>query len=317
MTDYNDHSTFIALDSVQIIQFESDIVYRDFNTSTLDSNANYYIAWMLDNSESCFIDNILITEDNGCERPAAVYAPANITTHSVDLSWKPVAGVSDYTVYYGTENNPNSARLLSESVSDTIVTLTGLLSNTLYYAWVKSNCGGGNIAPIRPFASFRTPVSCPAVTGLTADNITADGATIHWAAGGEETQWEVALDNNDYEFVTDTFYTITGLYDMTGHTFRVRPVCDDGDTGVVSSTYFSTRCYNATCNITAYVTDLWDNGWDGGYIKIVQNNTIVGTIVCPPGESGSTFNYGVCSSEPVTLILGDNDGYFSDMDCTI
>ena len=315
MTNYNDVSTFIALDSVGYHDFGGQFESRDFNTSTLSSNASYYIAWMYFNTTTSnrgAVDNISISEDTGCDRPNSASAPANITAHTADLTWSSVTGVSSYTVYYGTVNNPASSSLLSTTVSDTTVTLTGLSSETQYYAWVVSNCGSTE-SEVRPFASFTTLISCPRVTGLTVDTTTSDGASIHWIPGGTETEWYLVIDNNEIGVVTDTFYTFTSLDAMTGHTVYVRPICGVDDTGATRSVNFATRCGDAVCNFTAYVTDSYNDSWNGGYITIMQAGVAVATIDCPSGQSGTTYTYEVCSSDTVTLILSAKGSYPNEM----
>ena len=180
------------------------------------------------------------------------------------------------------------------------MTLTGLSGQTTYYAWVTTPCGSTE-SDARPFGSFTTLISCPRVTGLTVDTTTADGATIHWVPGGSETSWYLVIDSIEIGVVTDTFYTFTGLDAMTGYTVQVRAICDVDDTSAVRSTTFATSCADPTCNLTAYVTDSYDDSWNGCYINIVQAGVVVGTIDCPSGQSGSTFSYEVCSSAPVKL----------------
>ena len=116
-----------------------------------------------------------------------------------------------------------------------------------------------------------------------------------------ETEWLVAIDSNDYDVVNDTTYSFYGLDAMTGHTVYVRAFCGDDDTSAVSVINFATACADATCNITAHVTDSYDDSWNGCLINIVQAGITVTSIECPSGQSGSDFSYEVCSSAPVTL----------------
>ena len=248
-------------------------------------------------------------------RPATAQI-GTVGARQAEVSWASVDGASNYTIYYYTANDPANANVQSVSVSDTTVTLTGLQPETQYYAWVATNCGGTE-SDLRPAGNFTTLVSCPVVTGLTVDTTTADGATISWHAGDVETEWVVVLDSNDAEVVNDSVYTISGLDAMTGHTLYVRALCDVDDTSAVSSINFATRCADATCLITANVTDSYDDGWNGGHIDIIQAGIAVGTIECPSGQSGSTFTYEVCSTAPVTLVLGNRGSWPSEMGGTI
>lgn len=317
MTNYNDVSTFVTLDSVGYHNFNNNFESRDFNTSSMNSSESYYIAWMYFNTTTSTrgaVDNISIAQHTGCDRPSTAYAPANVTAHSVDLAWSEVAGVSGYTVYYGTVNDPSNSNLLSASTTDTTVTLTNLNSETHYYAWVVSNCGSDE-SDVRPISSFTTLVSCPAVTGLTVDTTTSDGATISWHTQGTETEWAVVLDSDNVVIVYDSTYTVTGLNSMTGHTVYVRPVCGSDDTGAVRSINFATRCSDPTCNITVNGTDSYGDGWNGNYINIYQAGIQLGSVTISSGSS-VTENVEVCSTAPVEIRY-TSGSYASEMGGTV
>ncbi len=298
ITNPRDTNTFIPL--VTVTETGAWNEY-EFNTSTLDATANYRIAWLAygDGYIGKF-DDVSITEYTGCARPQTAYAPDSITAHTAHLVWSPVSGVSDYVVTYGTVNDATSADNISVNVTDTTYTITGLDGQTTYYAWVTSNCGGST-SDVRPFNSFQTAISCPMVTGLTVSNITTDGATISWTAGGTETEWLVAVDSNDYETVNVNTYTITGLDAMTGHTVHVRANCG-GDDGMsaVSDIIFATLCADATCNITLNMVDSYGDGWNGNAINVYQAGVEVGSGTIASGSS-ATETIEVCSTSPVEI----------------
>ncbi len=298
ITNPRDTNTFIPL--VTVTETGAWNEY-EFNTSTLDATANYRIAWLAygDGYIGKF-DDVSITEYTGCARPQTAYAPDSITAHTAHLVWSPVSGVSDYVVTYGTVNDATSADNISVNVTDTTYTITGLDGQTTYYAWVTSNCGGST-SDVRPFNSFQTAISCPMVTGLTVSNITTDGATISWTAGGTETEWLVAVDSNDYETVNVNTYTITGLDAMTGHTVHVRANCG-GDDGMsaVSDIIFATLCADATCNITLNMVDSYGDGWNGNAINVYQSGVEVGSGTIASGAA-ATETIEVCSTSPVEI----------------
>ena len=301
MTDTSDMSTFIALDSVGWHNFNDVFEEREFNTSTLDPTATYWVAWMFystntgaySSTNRGAIDDVSITQLSDCLRPAAA-SVGTVGARQVELSWNEVDGASGYTVYYGTVNDPTSSSLLTEPASDTVLTLTGLQPETQYYAWVATNCSGSE-SDLRYAGSFTTLVSCPAVTGLSVDTTTADGATISWHTGDLETQWLVALDSNDFDLVSDTTYTFYGLDPMTGHTAYVRAYCGTDDTSSVQSINFATSCADATCYMTVEMTDSYGDGWNGGAVNIYQAGVQVGSTTIASGNSG-TETVEVCSS---------------------
>lgn len=286
-------------------------------SSTVPNGTKYIaIKYTAYNAYYLYIDNIHVFEDNGCSKPN-VASSSNVTAHTADLVWSSVGSASGYVVTYGTVNDATDSDNITVTTNDTAYTLTGLDGQTTYYVWVATDCGG-TTSDMRSFSPFTTLISCPGVTGLTVDTTTADGATISWHSGGTETAWLVAIDSNEFETVYDSTYTISGLDAMTGHTVYVRADCggDDG-LSIVNSVNFATRCADATCLLTAYVTDSYDDSWNNGYINVVQAGVTVATIDCPYNQSGSTFTYEVCSTAPVSLVLGDRGTYPSEMGGTI
>lgn len=293
MTDTSDITTFVMLDSIGYHDFYYEFEEHDFNTATLNALDEYYIAWMFYGNYNQWgyyfstgaVDDISITQLTGCVRPASA-SVGTVGARQVELSWNEVSGASDYTVYYGTVNDPTSSSLLTETSTDTAFTLTGLQPETQYYVWIATNCGG-NESDLRYAGNFTTLVSCPPITGLIVDTTTSDGATISWHAGDLETQWLVALDSNDYELISDTTYTCYGLDAMTGHTLYVRAYCGNDDTAAVRSINFATSCENATCNITFNMVDSYGDGWNGNYIQVYQAGIMVGEATISSGNSAT------------------------------
>lgn len=315
MSNPHDTSTFIPL--VDIVGSTwNEYEFRTDTATGIDPTATYYVAWMAYqpgvyyNTQMGRVDDVLISEAPSCERPANAYY-TDLTAHTVTLFWDGVPGVNSYNVYYGTVNDPTSSSLTVVPVNDTTTTLTDLNGETQYYAWVTANCGSAE-SDYRPFGGFNTPISCPAVTNLTIDTTTTEGATIHWTAGGEETQWWVMVDSTEMGLVYDTTITVNSLDPMTGHTLYVRGICGDGDTAAARNINFATRCDAPICNLTAYVTDQYNDSWNGCTINIMQAGVQVGTIDCPNGQSGSTFTYEVCSSAAVELVFNKGN-YASEM----
>lgn len=304
MTDLNDRSTFIMLDSIGFHDFNYEFEEHDFNTSSLDASESYFIVWMFYSNYSPYysgrgaIDDVSITQLTGCVRPSTA-SVGTVGARQAELSWTSVPGANGYTVYYGTVNDPTSETLLTTSASDTAFTLTELNPETHYYVWVATNCGGSE-SDLRYVGNFTTLVSCPAVTGLTVDTTYADGATISWHPGDVETEWMVFLDDNDFELVSDTTYTAYGLDPMTGHTLYVRAYCGDDDTSSTQSINFATTCEDATCNLTFAMTDSYGDGWNGNSIQVYQVGVMVGQATISSGSS-ATETIEVCSSAAVEL----------------
>lgn len=86
---------------------------------------------------------------------------SNITTSGAKITWTPpsVSTPATYDVYYSITNTApiNSTTPSVTGVTALNTTITGLLSNTSYYVWVRSDCGGsGGKSPWSIGLSFRT-----------------------------------------------------------------------------------------------------------------------------------------------------------------
>lgn len=79
-----------------------------------------------------------------CPPPTAVTSSA-VTASGATVSWTAPSTVTpaSYEVYYSTTNTPPTATTTPSvtGITGTTTTLSGLNSNTLYYIWVRSNCG--------------------------------------------------------------------------------------------------------------------------------------------------------------------------------
>ncbi len=300
MTDTGDVSTFIMLDSIGYHNCNYAFEEHEFNTSSLDPNATYWVAWMFTSNDSYSpgaIDDVYISEIPSCLRATGATV-TNVTGHTADLYWDDM-GADSYTIYYGTTNNINDNDITVVSTTDTAITLTGLNSETQYFAWVASVCSGDE-AEANAFGSFTTLVSCPPVTGLTVDTSYADGAIISWSSQGTESEWAVIIDSNDADYVTVPTYTVSGLSAMTGHTVQVRAICDVDDTSAASSIDFATTCEDATCNITVNMTDTYGDGWNGNSIDFYQAGILIGSATLSNGSNG-TESVQVCSTAALEL----------------
>ena len=108
--------------------------------------------------------------------------------------------------------------------------------------------------------------TCPAVSNISTSSITSDGATISWAAGSDDqSQWLVSVDGGDYEPVSATTYTVTGLNANSDHTVEVRALCSEDDTSSARTASFRTSC--------GAITELpWTEDFTG--LTTGYNNTI-------------------------------------------
>ncbi|RZK73120.1 MAG: T9SS type A sorting domain-containing protein, partial [Pedobacter sp.] len=133
--------------------------------------------------------------------PPTCYSPSGLalvstTTNTANISWNANSSSpgNGYEVYYSTSNNPpiSSTTPQLQNLSTTSAVLSSLSPSTVYYVWVRSNCGSGNMSvwslqPLVIITQCQPPVIistsgstvCPNQTAtLTAT--TGSGAILTW-----------------------------------------------------------------------------------------------------------------------------------------
>jgi len=144
---------------------------------------------------------------------------------------------------------------------------TGNFTAGTYYVVVTPYYSGTTVSTNATLLVTGTAVStCAVPTNVNSSQITANGATITWTAGGDETEWLLSWKEtstgtwNTPVYVTpNATYNITGLTMGTSYNVRVRAICSSaaGDTSVWTAahtfTTTITSCPTPT-NVTATAT---------------------------------------------------------------
>ena len=145
----------------------------------------------------------------------------------------------------------NSLFLSSTWVSAT-VTLDTSYSGTikrLYFAWINNT--DNSIDPPGAIDNISLVANvCVTPSNLAVSNITAVAADLNWTIGRGETNWDIEYGANGFTHgsgisisVTDTFWTISGLTDVTGYDVYVRANCENGDV----SSWFGPVSFTTSC----------------------------------------------------------------------
>ena len=151
MTDTADLSTFIALDSIGYHNFNNVFEHYTANTSNLNPNAQYWVAWMFRGEGSSYnrgaIDDVYIDDLNMIE---ACQMVRNLVVDTVDannatLHWTPGLTESAWAVRI------NEGAWID--VTDTIYTFENLSASTIYTVDVVALCS--DTSEMRS-VSFRT-----------------------------------------------------------------------------------------------------------------------------------------------------------------
>jgi hypothetical protein len=152
-----------------------------------------------------------------------------------------------------------------------IFTLGGLTPGSTYYYSVRQDCGNGDYSSYNQGIFATQEIECFPVSNFSVDSTYYDGAKFSWHSDGDETAWEVFVNNyvsNITDTVTTTTYTVRGLYSNAQYFVNVRPLCGSnadipGD-WMDSSVLFTTDICQPVGNIryvrrtSSSITLAWD-----------------------------------------------------------
>ena len=143
MTDVNDITTFVPVDTVQA----ANTTYSDVTVSLANyAGTGKHIALYLDKNlsastvNSCYVDNIVVEAQSQCDVPTNLVV-SNITQTSATLSWSAGGNETSWEVSYVPQGDAVSTAV-PVTVNDTTTTLTGLTAGTAYDVYVRAICPG-------------------------------------------------------------------------------------------------------------------------------------------------------------------------------
>jgi fibronectin type 3 domain-containing protein len=188
----------------------SGVTGTSFTNTGLAANTTYYYtvaAVDADGTSPVSAQASTKTPTGSCtavpSAPTGVTATAS-SSSAIGVSWTAVTppancSISSYSVYGSTTSGftPGSGNLLSNSVTGTSYSNTGLSASTTYYYVVEAADAAGNSAASTQAAGTTLPISGPGVS------IDAGGAAVSNAGGG------------DNSFVADEDFTGGGTYSVT------------------------------------------------------------------------------------------------------
>lgn len=127
------------------------------------------------------------TPGSSCARPTNL-AASNVTYDGATLTWTPGDAEQDaWQVVYGTGNFDPDAATPVNVTGNATYTLTGLTENTTYHAYVRGNCGGGEVSLWSQVCTFTTSERYARPTNLAVSDITAHTAKASWT-GNDDVQ---------------------------------------------------------------------------------------------------------------------------------
>ncbi len=170
--------------------------------------------------------------------------------------------------------------------------------NYKFYAWIDS------VEVTEMAAEY-----CYAVTNVTIDTVTSDGATISWTDDNNSgaTYSIIGADGSVVATgLTATTYTFSGLTASTAYTFAVVTHCSADNSSDPTLVTFTTDCAGGSCTVKIYATDSYGDGWESSVLTISQNGATVATYnMADQGLYDTpifdTFTVNVCSGIPVSF----------------
>ena len=129
----------------------------------------------------------------------------------------------------------------------------------LVFVW--HNDGARGYQPGAIIDNIRIAPTCPPVTDLAANNITATSAEISW--NGRTTAYEIRLNGGAADTVTGTSKTFTDLTNGTEYMVEVRSLCGSSESAW-DTVRFSTLCSSVTDLAASSITDTSaEVSWNG------------------------------------------------------
>jgi hypothetical protein len=221
-----------------------------------------------------YIDDITVQAIPSCLEPTAV-TPSGVTMNSATIGWTAPASVpaNGYEVYYSTTNTaPTSTTVLDATNSATSTTtsapLSGLSSDTNYYAWVRSVCSAVDKSIWTDAASFRTGYCMPTSTNQNSW-VSAFSST---GAVTDMTYTSIAGGAGGYQNLTTTVNKIANI--------------------AGASTPISLTAGGPTCGIGVWVD--WNNNLtfetsERMYVTSSYSTTVSGSITAPAGTAVGNY----------------------------
>lgn len=146
-----------------------------------------------------YLDDIYVTQVAPCMEPKSLLA-TNITQNAAKIDWSmQSAATTSYDLYISTNDitPPSSATPNLSGILSTTATFSGLMQNTKYYVWIRSNCGGQGksvwsipvsfttleAAGITSITAAKNPICAFTYTTLTANGVKGTNAIVTWYTG--------------------------------------------------------------------------------------------------------------------------------------
>lgn len=173
--------------------------------------------------------------------------------------------------------------------------------------------------------SVEAITDCASPTQLAASNMTSTTADLDWAAGNEETSWQIEYGVTGFAHGAGTVvtanapaYSLTGLTASTAYDVYVRAICGANQYSEWSDaiTFTTEGCEEADkCTFTLNMTDSYGDGWNGNYILVEVDGEYYDEFTIETGTT-NTATIKICDNQTFTLTWEDGS-YASECSYTL
>ncbi|WNM22839.1 fibronectin type III domain-containing protein [Flavobacterium capsici] len=319
-SDANMSITILDLSSILNTVYQTAFV--DF---TPVSTGVYYIGFQgysFANQSKIAVDDISVIVSPTC------FEPTNLTVNSVSsnsasISWDAAVPPpsNGYQYYVSTSSNlPGSTVTPTGSVGTGITTasISGLSPATLYYVWVRGNCGGSDQSVWSLIQSFSTDCSAPSLLPVVNGTLCGGGSTTLQAtpSGGATIEWFsdaagtnlVSTGNN---YLTPTLFSTTTYYAQSrapGGIVSVGPLSPTTQGGALGSDNLQTFVSFTVNSSTVFQSlDIYPlvSGQSGVFTIKNSSNIVLGTY------SFVTSTAGGATAQTISLGLSLGAGNYT------
>lgn len=262
----------------------------------LDQNTDYTVRVMADCGATGMSEEAAIgfTTLATCLVPQELTAEAH--AHTVNVSWLPVTGVSNYEVEVMNGNNT----IINETVANASQTnISGLTEGEMYIISVRALCSEEDASDWNTI-TFTMPTICPAVNSVTVSNIEQNSATISWVTVGEAVNCIVEYGYKGFNLgegiqvvVDGNTAVLTGLDVYTEYDVYVKADCGLGYTSIWSpKKSFMTECGILTITPAAPFFENFDTRYTGSGAQALKDCwTTPVTYTANNGTFPAAYNY--------------------------
>jgi Secretion system C-terminal sorting domain/Fibronectin type III domain len=170
------------------------------------------------------------TQNEVCAQPATITSvPATSTT--VTINWSPLAGVSQYQIWYKAVSSPN---WIGYTIAGTSYTIGNLTPNTNYHVKIRNMCTStpgvwSSFSPLTLFQTLNEECVIPAIINMPIST-TSSSATISWNAVSGVSLYQILyrVVGSPYwynKITSNTSIVLSGIDSGTNFEVHIRNAC--------------------------------------------------------------------------------------------